>query len=478
MAARMSAEMPVCNRQSALDFLFGRINYERTTLVPYSTGEFKLDRIRRLLAELGDPQLHFPAVHVAGTKGKGSTASMMASILQASGYRVGLYTSPHLNSLEERFVVNNATCSEQEFVALAAEIQRAVHSVTARENSGGNPILGEHTFFEITTAMGLLHFARQKVDAAVLEVGLGGRLDSTNVCNPDVCIITTISLDHTRQLGNTLALIAAEKAGIIKPNVPIVSGVVNEEPREVIRRIASDQNAPLLQRTVDFDVSPLAASLPNADEDAFALNGYPFIYQEPAQHPQYKQGPLHLKLLGQHQMENAACAISAARQLAMKGWKITEATIESGLFQCNPAGRIEVLSTHPTIMIDVAHNVASVAAVAETIGQRFSNPRRILIFASSKDKDAAGMLKLLAPHFQHVILTKYLHNPRAFDPSELHAIAQEAGPHNLAGTTWEIQQDPAIALARAQSLAQPQDLICATGSFFLASELRPLITRS
>lgn len=259
MAAFMSAEMPVHDRQSAFDFLFGRINYERTSLVPYSTGEFKLDRIRRLLAALGDPHKKFPAIHIAGTKGKGSTAAMMASILQVAGYRVGLYTSPHLNSLEERFVVNGQLCSEPEFVSLVQEIQRAVHEIAEQELSGVSPPLGEHTFFEITTALGLLHFARQNVDAAVLEVGLGGRLDSTNVCLPAVCIITTISFDHTRQLGNTLALIAAEKAGIIKPGVPVVSGVTNDEPREVIRVIAAQQNAPLYERTIDFDTQPLSS---------------------------------------------------------------------------------------------------------------------------------------------------------------------------------------------------------------------------
>lgn len=474
MAARMSAEMPVQDRQSAFDFLFGRINYERTSLVPYSTGEFKLDRIRRLLAALGDPHKKFPAIHIAGTKGKGSTAAMMASILQVAGYRVGLYTSPHLNSLEERFVVNGQLCSEQEFVSLVQEIQRAVHLIAGQELSGASPPLGEHTFFEITTALGLLHFARQKVDAAVLEVGLGGRLDSTNVCLPAVCIITTISFDHTRQLGNTLALIAAEKAGIIKPGIPVVSGVTNDEPRDVIRTIAAQQNSPLYERTIDFDTQPLLTTEGEASSASPAMAGYPFQYMEPATPSNYALAPLQLKLLGQHQMENAAGVIRAARLLAEKGWKISENHIRKGLANCSTAGRIEILAQHPTILIDVAHNVASVAAVSETIKQRFSNPRRILIFASSKDKDAASMLQMLAPHFSHIILTKYLHNPRAFEPAELLALAPTTNPVFL-HTTWEIQAEPKLALDRAKALANRGDLICATGSFFLASELRPLL---
>lgn len=475
MAARMSAEMPVHDRQSAFDFLFGRINYERTSLVPYTTGEFKLDRIRRLLAALGDPHKKFPAIHIAGTKGKGSTAAMMASILQVAGYRVGLYTSPHLNTLEERFVINGQLCSDQEFVSLVQEIQKAVHHIAEQELSGTAPPMGEHTFFEITTALGLLHFARQKVDAAVLEVGLGGRLDSTNVCLPAVCIITTISFDHTRQLGNTLALIAAEKAGIIKPGIPVVSGVTNDEPRDVIRAIAAQQNAPLYERSIDFDTQSLFASESGAVPAELAMAGYPFKYLEPATNPTYSLAPLQLKLLGQHQMENAAGVIRAARLLAEQGWKISESHIREGLTHCSTAGRIEILSQHPTILIDVAHNVASVAAVSETIKQRFTNPRRILIFASSKDKDAASMMQMLAPHFSHIILTKYLHNPRAFEPAELLALAPTANPE-LSNVTWEIQAEPKLALDRAKSLANREDLICATGSFFLASELRPLLT--
>ena len=232
----MSPNNVVTDYASALDWLMTQINYERTTAVPYETAIFKLDRMRGLLTLLGDPHEGLAAVHIAGTKGKGSTAAMMAGILQASGLRTGLYTSPHLDAVQERIAIDGVACRPEEFAALAADVETAVARLPADEH--GQP--AEPTFFEITTAMAFLHFARRRVDAAVLEVGLGGRLDSTNVCRPSVSIITSISFDHTRQLGNTLAAIAGEKAGIIKAGVSVISGVTGDEPRQVIREVARE----------------------------------------------------------------------------------------------------------------------------------------------------------------------------------------------------------------------------------------------
>jgi dihydrofolate synthase / folylpolyglutamate synthase len=235
MGSDMAATTEVCDYASAVDFLFSRINYERAAHIPYAS-DFKLSRMRRLLAHLGDPHLSLKAIHIAGTKGKGSTAAMVASILQAAGKRTGLYTSPHLARVEERLTVDGNLCEASQFVDLVAEVQRA--AARLQQDSGPAADSGDDpTFFEVTTALAFLHFARQRVDAAVLEVGLGGRLDSTNVCLPQVCIITSISFDHMRQLGNTLAAIASEKAGIIKSGVPVVSGVTSGEARAVIAGI-------------------------------------------------------------------------------------------------------------------------------------------------------------------------------------------------------------------------------------------------
>ena len=338
----MSAESLVSDRQTALDFLVGQINYERTVHVPYSTGEFKLDRMRRLLAEVGDPHLGLKAVHIAGTKGKGSTACMVAQILRESGYRIGLYTSPHLEVLEERFVVDGQLCTDAEFVSLAAELQTAVGKLHRSTTQLGDP-LGSPTFFEITTAMAFLHFARRKVDCAVLEVGLGGRLDSTNVCRPEVSVITTISFDHTRQLGNTLALIAREKAGIIKQGVPVISAVMPDEPRETIQAIAFEHQAPLYLMGRDFWCEQPAPMNQPQSKSFIPKSGEVFTYREQISGNFQTICPVTVSLLGRHQAENGAVAICTAQRLIEKGWKITSETILQGLTHCRPPARIEIV---------------------------------------------------------------------------------------------------------------------------------------
>jgi dihydrofolate synthase/folylpolyglutamate synthase len=450
--------LAVVDRTSALEFLFSRINYERTTQIPYRTGGLKLERMQALLGLVGDPHLSLPIVHIAGTKGKGSTATMVARILQSAGYRTGLYTSPHLERLEERFVVNGQLCSEQEFVQLAADLQTATNRLEARDPQNRCP-----TFFEITTAMGLLHFARSRAEAVVLEVGLGGRLDSTNVCRPRLCVITSISFDHVKQLGNTLYAIAREKAGIIKPGVPVVSSVCEDEPREAIEQVAELNQAPLFQRGREFDYDVLVGP-----------DNMQVTYREPANEARYQLGPLPIGMLGEHQVANAATAIAVIRKLQQQSFRIDEAAIRNGLLHAKCPARIEVVQQRPTVILDVAHNLASIAALLEALDQRFpkstqqKQSRRILVFASSRDKDPAGMLRLLLPKFDQAIVTKYVNNPRAVEPDELAALAQAVG----SGTPVETAPEPQAAWQRARSLAEPADLICITGSFFLAAELR------
>jgi dihydrofolate synthase/folylpolyglutamate synthase len=469
----MSRTPFVTDYASALGWLVGTINYERTTAVPYQTAEFKLDRMRRLLALVGDPHLGLKAVHLAGTKGKGSTAAMMAAVLQAAGMRTALYTSPHLEAIEERIAIDGQPCSQEEFAALAAELEIAVGKLPR------DPITAqasEPTFFEITTAMAFLHFARQNVAAAVLEVGLGGRLDSTNVCRPSVCIITSISFDHTRQLGNTLAAIAGEKAGIIKPNVPVISGVITDEPRQVIRRVAAEVGAPLCERETSYDF---------AVRDSFGANeeaGQRLDYRESTADGLWRLDDVQLGMLGRHQAANAAAAIAASRRLIEQGWRIPEEALRSGLATARCPARIEIISRQPTVILDVAHNVASIAALIDVLRDRFPRCRRLLVFASSKDKDTAGMLRLLLPEFDEIVLTRYIHNPRSAEPESLLELATAQlstdQPARRSPARLQTADSPEAAWKIARPLAAAGDLICVTGSFFLAAELRPLLQGS
>ncbi len=463
----------LADRQAAaLDFLTRRINYERTPSVPYLSADFKLDRMRRLMSLLGDPQLGLKAIHIAGTKGKGSTAAMVASVFTAAGYKTGLYTSPHLERIEERLMIDGQICSSHRFLDLAAQVQPSVELLDGESESQGTT---GPTFFEVTTAMAFLHFAQANVNAAVLEVGLGGRLDSTNVCNPEVCIITSISFDHVRQLGNTLAAIAAEKAGIIKRGVRVVSGVINPEPRDVIARHASDLSAPLFQRGRDYDFVQRSPTLPLPHSPPH--RGL-FEYREGAANPTYELHNVELPLLGSHQAANAATAIAAVNRLRDRGWSIGDDAIRRGLASAHIPARIEQIQSSPAIILDVAHNLASIEALLAVLRERFAARRRIAIFASSKDKDYTGMLKLVLPAFDTVFLTQYIHNPRAVPAESLLTTALQIRGTAANGARQlklyaTVRPHDALRLARA--VADVDDLICIAGSFFLAAELRPLL---
>jgi dihydrofolate synthase/folylpolyglutamate synthase len=425
--------------------------------------------MRRLMTLLGDPHLGVKAVHIAGTKGKGSTAAMMAAVLGAAGYRTGLYTSPHLERIEERIVLDGQICPPGEFLSLAAQVQPAVEQLDREAGlvGGYGP-----TFFEVTTAMAFLRFAQANVDVAVLEVGLGGRLDSTNVCQPEVCIITSIGFDHMKQLGSTLAAIAGEKAGIIKPGVPVISGVIADEPQGAIAQRAAALGAPLFQRGVEYDVKF------STDHSRFSAHAETFDYREPAANPRYQLQNLGINLLGRHQAANAAAAIAAVGRLRDRGWSITDEQLRQGLSAAHCPARIQQVASSPTVILDVAHNPASIEAVVAALRERFLARRRIAIFASSKDKDYAAMLRLLLPAFDTVFLTRYVHNPRAMEAEQLLQIAlalrSESGSENQPILHAVVRPDDAWRLAR--NVAQPEDLICITGSFFLAAELQKAVT--
>jgi dihydrofolate synthase / folylpolyglutamate synthase len=450
--------------QAALAFLYGRIDYERAVAMPYGARELKLDRMRNLLDRLGNPQGQLPIVHVAGTKGKGSTSAMIASMLSAAGYSAGLFSSPHLERLEERFAVDGQACSAADLVRLTDELRPVVAEM---DREAGQFEAGP-TYFELTTAMALLHFIRRGVDIAVLEVGLGGRLDSTNVCLPRLTIITSISFDHMKQLGNSLEAIAREKAGIVKPGVPLISGVTAEGPRREIEQICQRAGAPLVQLGRDFNFTYHPARA--VDEGP----AWPTLdFASHAQGRECGRRGLRLGLLGEHQATNAALALAAWEQLTRQGWSISEAAVRRGLADVRWPARVEVVARRPTLVLDAAHNVASIAALVQTLRESFSARERVLVFATTQEKQISEMLRLLLPEFGRVIFTRYQNNPRGVAPEELAACAR-----HISDAPPRICADPAAAWQAARELAGEEDLICVTGSFFIAAEMRAEWTRN
>lgn len=410
----------------ALAFWYGRINYEVRSAQP---GDLKLERMRALLRLLGDPHDRVRLIHVTGTKGKGSTCAMLAAILRAAGYRVGLFTSPHLEHVEERIQVDGEPITHAELATRMEEIAPAVRHL----ETGSAPGL---TFFEIGTTLGFLHFCYRRCDIAVIEVGLGGRFDSTNVCHPLVSVITNIGLDHTTQLGHTLEEIAFQKAGIIKRRVPVVSGVVQEGPHEVIRTIAAEMNAPLYEASHDANRSVPA-------------------------------------LLGTHQIANAAVAAAIIERLRVAGMPIPESAIARGLATVRWPARIELVSRKPVVILDTAHNVPSVEALITTLRETFPvSGRRSIIFAVSSDKQYPEILRLLAGYFDHFHLTRY-GNPRCVPPEKLAAVLAQVAP----GKPFTIYPTGAEAWMAVSSAAGENDLLCISGSVFLAGELRPVVSR-
>jgi dihydrofolate synthase/folylpolyglutamate synthase len=451
--------------RNALEFWYGLVNYEQRAPQP---ADLKLDRMRTLLARLGDPHRRLRVVHVAGSKGKGSTSAMLAEILRQAGYRIGLFTSPHLCRVEERIQVDSQEITSEELAALLEEVRLAVVS---------GPAALRATFFEVATAVGFLHFVRRRVDLAVLEVGLGGRFDSTNVCRPEVAMITSISLDHTQQLGDRLASIAFEKAGIIKRDRPTISGATAPEAAAVIQTICQERRSPLRQLGVDFAYRHEPGRIEKGD--SMDVGDSPPDASRPARHSlarvevttRQRTWPLlELGLLGGHQAANAALAIACVEQLRAAGWHIPDTAVASGLAKVNWPARMEVVGHRPLIVLDCAHNVASAEALVQTLEESFPRGRRLLVFAVSNDKDVAGMLRVLAPHFARLFLTRYSGSARSVAPEELARLLSSD-----AQCSSSIHPTAPQALRAAQAAAQPEALICVAGSVFLAGELRLLL---
>ncbi len=435
--------------EEALDYLYSLINYEVQRPNRYTPDVVSLDRPRALMAAFGDPQETYPIIHVTGTKGKGSVSAMCVSILQASGLRVGLYSSPHLQDFRERFRINNELIAPEMLASLVERVKPMV------ERTPGL------TWFEVTTAIAFLYFAEAKVDVAVLEVGLGGRLDATNIIRaPLVSTITSLSYDHTALLGNTLAEIAFEKAGIIKPGIPVVSAPQDAEPLEVLERIAAERGSPLTLVGRDYTFSPQAA-----DE-----YGQWFTAGEKGKsHQRY-----WMPMLGEHQALNATVALATLHHARLRnatiGAAVTDDSIRAGLRTINWPGRLEVVRRAPWLVLDVAHNGASAERLAQALKSLFDFDKLILIFGAFTDKDVTRMFQALLPITSHLILVQAM-NSRAFSTDQLAEMARNFG------YTGELEMIPPAqeALARAQALAGPRDMICVTGNLAIVGEMRSIL---
>jgi len=430
------------NYQQALDYIYSYIDYETVPKLRYNPANYDLRRMEELLARLGNPHLSARSIHIAGTNGKGSTAAMVAAALTASGYTTGLYTSPHLNTLNERIRVNGELISDDELIALVERLKPEIELVDQKAT------YGRLTTFELLTALAFAHFASKGVNFQVLEVGLGGRLDATNVVNPEVCIITSISFDHTDVLGDSLAEIAAEKAGIIKPGSIVVTSPQLDEAAQVIEESCLNCGAELVRvgrditwRRLNFDFN----------RQLFQVKGRADSYK------------LSIPLLGQYQLDNAATAVAALEVLAGRGFSISRDGIINGLKQVSWPGRLQILSRRPLIVADGAHNPDSARKLRDSLEQCFNFNRAILVIGVSLDKDIAGIVPELFPLFDKVIVTRSRH-PRAMAPALLKA---EFARH---GVETQVVEDVASALSQALALAGDRDLICVAGSLFVVGE--------
>jgi len=412
--------------------------------------KFGLANSVRLMHLLDDPHQRFRSVHVAGTNGKGSTASFLAGMLRSAGYRTGLYTSPHLVSFTERIRIDGRPISEDRIVELAERVRLRCQDLPAAEGAGP----AAPTFFEVTTAMAFTYFAEEGVDVAVVETGMGGRLDSTNVITPLVSVITNIDLEHTEFLGATLEQIAAEKAGIIKAGVPVVTGVVQPEAAGVIGREAARQSAPVFRMPTDFSAVRTAPGPPQR----FDYRGIERDFRD-----------LTLSLIGKHQVGNAGIAVAAIECAVRTGMAVSETAIRSGLAETVWEGRLERLAVRPDLYVDGAHNPASAAVLADALRELRGGYRRlVLVLGILQDKDHEGIVAPLAPLADRIIVTRPAY-ARALDADALTASVRRVHPSVV--STRAVGD----ALAQARAEASPDDLIVVTGSLYTVGDARSVL---
>lgn len=402
-----------------------------------------LDTIAAVLAKLGAPHGKYKSIHIAGTNGKGSVAASLATILQAAGHKVGLYTSPHLVRFNERIVINGVPISDDEVLETYALVRQAY--------AGERDL----TFFEFTTAMAFLSFAQHQVDWAIVETGMGGRLDATNILSPDLTVITNISIEHRSYLGNTLAAIAGEKAGIIKPGIPAVSAVRQPVAREVMAQTAAQQKAPLYLKGRDFRVRR-----PNKDQASFTYYGM-------------RQRWSHLKvaLAGDHQLENASLVLAACELLRDQGVGIVEETLRQGLLNTRWPGRLEVALEEPMVILDGAHNLAAARNLGRHLRTQLKGRSIILVVGILDDKPYTAMLKEWVPAARRVILTQPVID-RSMTPEALAPIVSDMG------ITPQLIPSVATAVKTAIQGAAPDDVVCIAGSLYVVGEAKTALDPS
>jgi dihydrofolate synthase/folylpolyglutamate synthase len=437
------------NYSQAEEYLNSFVNYEQIPGISYAQPGYDLRHVEELLNRMGNPQLAARTIHIAGTKGKGSVAAMIAQVLNDSGYKTGLYTSPHLHTLRERINVDSSLISEVEFAAAMTEIKPFIESMKQ------DVAFRQLTYFEALTALAFAHFKKKRVDFQVLEVGLGGRLDATNVTKPLVCIITPVSLDHTQILGNSLEEIAGEKAGIIKPGCWVVLSPQPIEAASVIDDIYREKEAKVVQVGKDITWQKTGGDL---HHQSLAIEGTTSTYQ------------VSIPLLGDFQLENAATAVAALEILAAEGFAISTTDIAQGLARVNWPGRFHILQKNPTVLVDGAHNVASMRGLVSNIRKYFSYKRLFLVFGTSCDKYIPGIIGELVTLSPQVIVTQTEHSRAA-------SLSTLAAGFNKRGIEPETKETVTEAISRALSLADKTDIICVTGSLFVVAEALDYFSR-
>jgi dihydrofolate synthase/folylpolyglutamate synthase len=438
---------PIYSYSKALRFLSTLSDFERLRIVRYNSENFNLERMRTLLKKLGNPQDRFRSVHVAGTKGKGSTCAMISAMLQANGYKVGLYTSPHLIDVRERIVINGEMIPQASFARLVHLMEHWVARIKPTP-----------TYFDVLTAVAFKYFADNKIDIAVVETGLGGRLDSTNVIRPEVTAITSISHDHNAQLGPTLTHIATEKAGIFKRGIPAVSVVQDPEAEAALKKIAEKVGAPL-----DFTGQSIEFSY--RFESSRMLGPHNRVCLTT---PNSKFEHLAVPLIGEHQAINCGLALAVIDRLKSRGITINDARALDGLSKVTLPGRMEMVCQTPRVIVDGAHNAASLDAAMKAIGQHIPYDSMVVIFGCCGDKDVPGMLDRITSGADKVIFT-HIDNVRSANPHELAARYTE-----LYGKMAQVADSLQDALDIAYRAVTKEDIICITGSFYLVGEAKKL----
>lgn len=468
---------PFSTFDEAFEYLCGFTNYEQKVDYQYRPETLDLGRMRALAEFIGNPHHSLIAAHIAGTKGKGSTATILTAILRKSGKKVGLYTSPHLEQIEERIETNDGRISPEE---MRDFLNLIYPHVEACKKAGGNMV---PTFFEVFTAMAFHHFAVKKVDIAVIEVGLGGRLDATNIIIPEVSAISTIDFDHMEKLGYTLAAIAREKSGIIKPGVPVVTSVDKEEPLSVIREVAKQRGC-VLHRVGEYldREDDVMIHTPTTDDEELSVAvlgaapatiegrlGFRFTLRSRMR----CYDNLFMPYPGFHQKLNCALAVGIAEELEKKRLiSFDSEVVRLALWNVVLPGRIEIFSRRPTIILDGAHNVASMIELRgalETFKEKLGPGRRIAVFGASSDKDIKGMLRQIEPVLDEFIFVR-ARTPRAVPPERLVDTLSEFSrkPARTAGTI-------ADGITMAKDTATVEDVIVVTGSFYVAGETKRIL---